>query len=146
MSQYLIKRDGIFYYMRRVPQHVRHLDNRRFVKKSLRTRERKIAVRRSILHDDYFEEFWLGLIENDDTCPASSYDLAIKQARHPWLAFSRPMATRWLGGLLGFRHARLQPTASCALLPGAAVAAEDGGTEKEAGEEERERERKRREA
>lgn len=68
--------------MRRVPQHVRHLDNRRFVKKSLRTRERKIAVRRSILHDDYFEEFWLGLIENDDTCPASSYDLAIKQARH----------------------------------------------------------------
>lgn len=64
MSDYLIQRNGIYYYQRRIPVDIAHLDKRKFAKYSLKTRNRKEAIRRAIARDDFLETKWQGMREN----------------------------------------------------------------------------------
>ncbi len=82
MTDYLAQRNGIYYYMRRVPEYVSHLDNRKFVRATLKTRDRRDALRKSVIHNDFFEEYWSSLLKGDNsTNQEAEYRLAIKRAK-----------------------------------------------------------------
>jgi len=61
MTDYLFLRRDIYYYRRRVPKHVSPYDEREYVKLSLGTRDRKEAVRKAAVYNDYIEDYWRSL-------------------------------------------------------------------------------------
>lgn len=82
MTDYLMQRNGVYYYRRRVPEFVADFDNRKFVRSSLETRDRREAMRKALIHNDFIEEYWRSLIRhNGDTRPETSYRLAVKRAK-----------------------------------------------------------------
>ncbi len=66
MSDYLIERNGWFYYFRRVPKHIRAYDSRRHIKISLKTKDRATARRRATIQNDVIEKFWRNLAASPD--------------------------------------------------------------------------------
>lgn len=58
MSDYLIKRNDHYYYFRRVPRHVAAFDPRRYIKISLKTKDKAIARKRALIHNETVEKFW----------------------------------------------------------------------------------------
>ena len=62
MTDYLMQRNGVYYYRRRVPEYVAHYDPRKFVRSSLQTRDRREAMRKSMIHNDFIEEYWRSLV------------------------------------------------------------------------------------
>jgi len=81
MFNYLIKRNEVYYYFRRVPEDVSHLDKRKFARYSLKTRDKKTAVRKSALRDEYMEQYWQNLREGNDSNPFEAFELATKCAK-----------------------------------------------------------------
>ncbi len=81
MFNYLIQRNEIYYYFRRVPEDVAHLDKRKFARYSLKTRDKKSAVRKSVLRDEYMEQYWQNLKEGCHYNPFEEYELANKCAK-----------------------------------------------------------------
>jgi integrase len=64
---YILKRGGQYYYNRRIPDFVRHLDRRDTVRISLRTDSRQLAWRQAVVLNDQVEAYWQSLI--DETAP-----------------------------------------------------------------------------
>jgi len=82
MTDYLTKRNEIYYYMRRVPEHVAHIDTRKFVRATLKTKDRRDALRKAVIHNDFFEEYWRSLLINEATTDQTAeYLLAVKRAK-----------------------------------------------------------------
>ncbi len=81
MFNYLIQRNEIYYYFRRVPEDVAHLDKRKFARYSLKTKDKKTAIRKSTLRDEYMEQYWQNLKEGSKSNPFEDYELATKCAK-----------------------------------------------------------------
>lgn len=82
MTDYLMQRKGVYYYRRRVPEYVAEFDARKFVRSSLGTKDRREAIRKSIIHNDFIEEYWRSLVRhNGQATPETDYKLAVKRAR-----------------------------------------------------------------
>lgn len=81
MTNYLTQRNGIYYFMRRVPEHVAHLESKQFIRSSLKTRDKKEAIRQSSIWNDYIEEYWQSLLVNNRVDSQTAYKLAVKQAK-----------------------------------------------------------------
>jgi integrase len=82
MTDYLMQRKGVYYYRRRVPEYVAEFDARKFVRSSLGTKDRREALRKSIIHNDFIEEFWRSLVRHrGQATPETDYKLAVKRAK-----------------------------------------------------------------
>lgn len=62
-SSYTISRNGLFYYFRRVPKNIREFDSRTFIKISLATDSRTIALGKAKIINAEIENYWKKLIE-----------------------------------------------------------------------------------
>jgi len=51
-----------FYYFRRVPSHLKPYDGRKFIRMSLKTKNRREAERAAGIHDDFIEQYWADLV------------------------------------------------------------------------------------
>ena len=60
-SQYVSNRDGIFYYVRRVPNDVRQFYASSRISFSLRTKSQRSAARAASSVTQRLEDYWLGL-------------------------------------------------------------------------------------
>ncbi|MGI1678759.1 MAG: site-specific integrase [Cellvibrionaceae bacterium] len=80
MSNYLMQRDGFYYYRRRVPDYLVEYDKRKFIRTSLKTRDKREAIRKAAILNDFIEEYWQSLINDNTLDPNIAYKLAIKRA------------------------------------------------------------------
>ena len=62
MSDYLIERNGWYYYFRRVPKQISTYDTRKHIKVSLKTKDKPTARRRAMIQNDTIEKFWRDLM------------------------------------------------------------------------------------
>ena len=60
-SQYVVQRDGIFYYIRRIPHDVRQHYASSRISFSLRTKSHESALRTAKSVTQRLEDYWLGL-------------------------------------------------------------------------------------
>lgn len=81
MSEYLIERNGYYYYFRRVPKHLAHLDTRTHVKISLKTRDKAVARKRALTHNEAIEDYWRQLIVEPVSPGDDRYRAAVRLAR-----------------------------------------------------------------
>lgn len=83
MSDYLIQRNGYYYYFRRVPRDFSDYDTRKHIKISLKTKDKTTARKRAIIQNEAVEKFWRDLIMSDTTDKTSGnlYKKAVKTAR-----------------------------------------------------------------
>lgn len=88
MRNYIHLRGDIYYYRRRVPQHVMPYENRQFIKVSLGTKDKNEAIRKASLYNDYIEDYWRGLIKaNGSDNPETAFKSAIKLAKAHGFAY-----------------------------------------------------------
>ena len=69
-SQYVSNRDGIFYYVRRVPHDVRQHYASSRISFSLRTKSPRTAARAAVSVSHRLEDYWLGLRLQELDIPA----------------------------------------------------------------------------
>lgn len=78
---YLLNRQGLFYYSRRVPQPFREYDKRRFVRIALKTGCRKLAYRLAFAENEKVEKYWHDLVGTGQTHEQSDYEKVVKRAQ-----------------------------------------------------------------
>ena len=61
-QKYLIKRDEWYSYRRRVPRHLAHLDNRKEIKISLKTKCPTDAIVKGSIYNNQIENYWKALV------------------------------------------------------------------------------------
>ncbi len=83
MSNYLIRRDGYYYYFRRVPKHIKSYDTRRHIKISLKTTDKATAIKRAIIQNEAIEKFWRDVMKTPTTEEQkdSLYQQSVQSAR-----------------------------------------------------------------
>ncbi|MGM0423235.1 MAG: DUF6538 domain-containing protein, partial [Pseudomonadota bacterium] len=83
MSDYLIQKNGWFYYFRRVPKDLSEYDRRVHVKISLKTKDRSTARKRAVVQNDVVEKYWRDLLTSPINRAESGalYKKAVKNAR-----------------------------------------------------------------
>jgi len=81
MAEYLIERNGYYYYFRRVPAHLAPYDSRKHVKISLKTRDRALARKRAVVHNETVEHYWRDLVTAPGVDPDGRYRKAVQTAR-----------------------------------------------------------------
>lgn len=88
MSDFLRERNGRYYYYRRVPQHLRHIDSRHHIRIALKTSDRVEAARRAVFQNELVEKFWRGLITNPEPDKsAERYRQSVANARNYGFAY-----------------------------------------------------------
>ena len=88
VATYLTKIGSWFYYFRRIPTHLKPYDGRKFVRVSLKTKDRKEAERRAAIHDDFTEKYWADLIRSGSgDCGHSRYRQVQQLARAHGFAY-----------------------------------------------------------
>lgn len=85
--RYLKLRGKTFYYQRRVPRELAHLDSRIFVVKSLETDSQKIAEQRSSLINKEVEEYWHTIKMNNKPHQNSDFENIVALAEHAGFAY-----------------------------------------------------------
>lgn len=65
MANHIYKRGDIYYYRRRVPVHIKAIEDRDFIKISLSTKDEKEATRKASIYNDYIEDYWRSLIKSN---------------------------------------------------------------------------------
>lgn len=70
---------GYYRYIRRVPADVAHLDRRRWVKQTLKTKDPKLAASKAKIVDASLEAYWTALLAGEDEGDAwARHDAAVK--------------------------------------------------------------------
>jgi len=88
MSDYIFVRGDIYYYRRRVPEHVAPYENRSVIKISLGTKDEKEALRKASIYNDYIEEYWRSLIKTGGKSDIEAeYRAAVKLAKAHGFAY-----------------------------------------------------------
>lgn len=64
MARNITRRGEWFYYFRRVPRSVSHLDSRVHIRMSLKTRDERQAQRRAAFYDEFMERYWADLLRS----------------------------------------------------------------------------------
>ena len=67
MQNYIVKINNCYRYRRWVPSYVSHLDKRKEVKISLKTKDPKLAMIRAEIYNSQIENFWKALIHSGNT-------------------------------------------------------------------------------
>jgi integrase len=81
VTNFIFKRDGRYYFRRRVPDHLRRFDTRESVKIALKTGDPAVAARRAIIQNEILEKYWQGLISNKAAHDQAQYRDAVATAR-----------------------------------------------------------------
>lgn len=83
MSDHIIKRNGYYYYFRRVPKHLAEYDSRSHIKISLKTKDKDIARKRALVQNETIEKFWRELVSSPQpkAQQGNLYKKAVKTAR-----------------------------------------------------------------
>ncbi len=88
MTDYIFVRGDIYYYRRRVPEHVLPYENRSIIKISLGTKDEKEAVRKASIYNDYIEDYWRSLIKTGGKSDIEAkYRAAVKLAKAHGFAY-----------------------------------------------------------
>lgn len=88
---YLFKRDGRYYYNRRIPEVFTHLDPRGAIRISLKTDSKHIAMRKAIMYNEQIEAYWSELAAKNRPHDDKDFRKAVAIARR--LGFSyQPMS------------------------------------------------------
>lgn len=89
MSDYLVQRNGWYYYYRRVPQDMSVYDSRRHIKISLKTKDKSTARKRAVIQNDALEKFWRDLMIAPDvaTEQGALYKKVVQTARMHGFAY-----------------------------------------------------------
>lgn len=77
---YLIERNGNFYFNRRIPETYRSRDPRGLIRYALKTRDRKIALRKAIAQNEQLEAYWATLAETGQQHSPEHYSALVKRA------------------------------------------------------------------
>lgn len=83
--EHLLYRNDSFYFNRRVPKAIRHLDKREIIRFSLKTKDRKKAARLAMRHSEQFEAYWQTLLITGEESDPKVY--AAISARASFLGF-----------------------------------------------------------
>ncbi|MCG8483567.1 MAG: hypothetical protein MJA31_09690 [Clostridia bacterium] len=87
-SNYLMKVGDWYRYRRRVPAEVAHLDLRKEVQISLKTKDDRVALIRADIYNDQIENFWKSLIHSDNVNDLDhKYLAAVKLAKAHGFAY-----------------------------------------------------------
>ncbi len=78
---YIMLRNGLYYYNRRVPSEFKDFDPRKIVCIALKTDSRREAIRLASIQNQAIENYWKGLACTGFTHEFSEYEAAIKRAR-----------------------------------------------------------------
>lgn len=76
--QYVLKRASRFYFSRRVPLKLRHLDSREYVRMALNTDSPTTAQKLAHVHNHQLEQYWRSLTCTNGSAEQSAYLQAIK--------------------------------------------------------------------
>ena len=95
-KDYLRKVSSTWYYYRRTPRSVAHLDKRTFVKKSLKTDSHDVAKRRSVIINNEIEAYWSALLNHRHDDSRVRYESAMAIAKS--FSFSHAPMTQILSG------------------------------------------------
>lgn len=88
MTDFLHNRNGKYYYLRRVPRHLKKYDSRREIKISLKTSDRAEAARRSLIQNEAVEKYWSELVKNPQAGRShDAYREAVSTARAHGFAY-----------------------------------------------------------
>lgn len=77
----MIQRNGYFYYYRRVPKHLAPIEPREHIKISLRTRDKALARKRALIHNESTERYWRELGAAPTIEDGDQYRAAVQTAR-----------------------------------------------------------------
>ena len=78
--QHLLNRNGNYYYNRKVPTAYREYDSRDYVRVSLKTDSKKIAIRLANEKNDQLEAYWYSLLKTGEKYSESRYKALIERA------------------------------------------------------------------
>lgn len=81
MSEHLVERNGYYYYYRRVPKHFAPYDPRSHIRISLKTKDRNVARKRALVHNESVERFWRDLASVPGVGQDEGYRKAVEAAR-----------------------------------------------------------------
>lgn len=88
---YIIKIGNNYRYRRRVPEEVSHLDKRKEVKISLKTKDYNTAIIKADIYNQQMEIFWKSLIASGSSENINEkYDLAVQLAKSYGFAYKTP--------------------------------------------------------
>jgi len=76
-----MERDGYYYYYRRVPKHLAPYDSRKHIKVSLNTKDKNVARKRVVIHNETIEQFWRELVTAPVPQQDERYRRAVQTAR-----------------------------------------------------------------
>lgn len=72
---YSFKKDGIYYFVRRIPAELQHHYDQKKVSYSLRTKSPKLAAKRSLIAASQLDEYWDKLRDDEDKVPVQHYSI-----------------------------------------------------------------------
>lgn len=85
---YIVKRGDWYQYRRRVPNPVAHLDKRKEIKISLKTKDYNQAFMRSAIYNEQIEQYWKALIQSGKTDNAlTQYKATVQLAQSLGFAY-----------------------------------------------------------
>ncbi len=67
MLNYIINRNGWYHFRRRIPSYVSHIDDRKELKISLKTKDKRQAIAKAQVYNDHIESYWKSLIQAGST-------------------------------------------------------------------------------
>lgn len=96
--EYILKRNSRFYYRRRVPEEISHLDRRSEIKISLKTEDEKEAQRKAMVYNEHIESFWRALAASGNAVGIKEkYAAAIKLAKTHGYTYKSALDVSCLG-------------------------------------------------
>lgn len=119
--KYIYKRGDRYAYRRRVPEEVRHLDQRREVKASLKTSDEKEAIIKADIYNKRFEDFWKALIKSGNAAGLEEkYKATVALARTLGFAYraAEEIAERPLSEIISRLDKANDPESTNAVLGG----------------------------
>ncbi len=81
MNDFILQRNGKFYFSRRVPSHLKRLDPREYVRLSLKTSDEKEANRRAVICNGLLEKYWDSIVIKSPDHPDSQWSNVVAHAR-----------------------------------------------------------------
>jgi len=85
--KYLLKRNNTYLYFRRVPEDIKAFDSRRFVKISLKTDSRELAISKANTLNKKVEAYWKELIQSGESIDLTRFKQATKIVRELGLSY-----------------------------------------------------------
>lgn len=89
--RYILRLHDRYYYNRRVPNELSHLDHRVNIRVALKTDSKEAARRKSAIINEQVEAYWLGLLNNCNQHEDKKFKKAVQVAREMGFSY-QPMS------------------------------------------------------